>query len=394
MLTARWSRGRRGTQRACRADLRSARRRRPPSPRPTSRTDRPRCNGGRARSFEIIIGDGIAAATMGRMAHLGGQSAAYLSSTPVRATGRPDADELAREAERRGHRRARPARKATTPQSWRARREGRSASPAATARSGAVAEVALERDLPFVCIPFGTRNHFARDIGLDRNDPLGALAAFGSGRERADRRRPRRRARLPQQRVVRRLRAPRAPPRAAPAPARRVRAAARALAVGARPPPAAVRDRRRAAGARVVLVANNAYDLDALRPRRARAARRGTAPRVRRGGLAAAHVGRARPASAFTRRAARAACARRSTASRSHLELAGRARHRAARAAHTSPVSPRHVPATQAELSRIGLLAELPGRAAVRAREADAARGHRAAARRRSSRARRATAST
>jgi len=31
------------------------------------------------------------------------------------------------------------------------------------------------------------------------------------------------------------------------------------------------------------------------------------------------------------------------------------------RAAHTSPMSPRHVPATQAELSRIGLLAELPG---------------------------------
>ena len=48
----------------------------------------------------------------------------------------------------------------------------------------AVAEVAIERDLPFVCIPFGTRNHFARDIGLDRDDPLGALAAFeGDERE-------------------------------------------------------------------------------------------------------------------------------------------------------------------------------------------------------------------
>ena len=42
----------------------------------------------------------------------------------------------------------------------------------------AVAEVAIERGLPFVCIPFGTRNHFARDIGLDRNDPLAALDAF------------------------------------------------------------------------------------------------------------------------------------------------------------------------------------------------------------------------
>jgi diacylglycerol kinase family enzyme len=49
----------------------------------------------------------------------------------------------------------------------------------------AVAEVAIERDLPFVCVPFGTRNHFARDLGLDRDDPIGALAAFGAtGTER------------------------------------------------------------------------------------------------------------------------------------------------------------------------------------------------------------------
>lgn len=48
----------------------------------------------------------------------------------------------------------------------------------------AVAEVALERDAPFVCIPFGTRNHFARDLGLDRDDPIGALRAFVGGTER------------------------------------------------------------------------------------------------------------------------------------------------------------------------------------------------------------------
>jgi diacylglycerol kinase family enzyme len=48
-----------------------------------------------------------------------------------------------------------------------------------------VAEVAIERDLPFVVIPFGTRNHFARDVGLDRNDPIGALAAFTNGAEKA-----------------------------------------------------------------------------------------------------------------------------------------------------------------------------------------------------------------
>ncbi len=50
----------------------------------------------------------------------------------------------------------------------------------------AVAEVAIERDLPFVCIPFGTRNHFARDIGLDRDDPIGALAAFEGDELRID----------------------------------------------------------------------------------------------------------------------------------------------------------------------------------------------------------------
>jgi len=48
---------------------------------------------------------------------------------------------------------------------------------------GTVAQVAIERDLPFVCVPFGTRNHFARDAGLDPDDPPAALRAF-EGRER------------------------------------------------------------------------------------------------------------------------------------------------------------------------------------------------------------------
>lgn len=48
----------------------------------------------------------------------------------------------------------------------------------------AVAEVALERSLPFACIPFGTRNHFARDVGLDRDDPIAALGALVDGVER------------------------------------------------------------------------------------------------------------------------------------------------------------------------------------------------------------------
>lgn len=47
-----------------------------------------------------------------------------------------------------------------------------------------VAAVCIERDVALVPVPFGTRNHFARDAGLDRDDPLGALELFAHGVER------------------------------------------------------------------------------------------------------------------------------------------------------------------------------------------------------------------
>ena len=48
-----------------------------------------------------------------------------------------------------------------------------------------VAAVAAELDLPYACIPAGTRNHFALDLGVDRDDVVGALDAFvEGGRER------------------------------------------------------------------------------------------------------------------------------------------------------------------------------------------------------------------
>jgi diacylglycerol kinase family enzyme len=47
-----------------------------------------------------------------------------------------------------------------------------------------VAEAAQRHGLPFVCIPAGTRNHFAADLGIDRGDPVGALDAFTDGAER------------------------------------------------------------------------------------------------------------------------------------------------------------------------------------------------------------------
>jgi diacylglycerol kinase family enzyme len=46
-----------------------------------------------------------------------------------------------------------------------------------------VATVAMRHDVPHVCIPAGTRNHFALDLGLDRDDVLGALDAFTDGVE-------------------------------------------------------------------------------------------------------------------------------------------------------------------------------------------------------------------
>jgi diacylglycerol kinase family enzyme len=47
-----------------------------------------------------------------------------------------------------------------------------------------VAAAAAEHDLPFVCLPGGTRNHFALDVGIARHDLVGALDAFTDGVER------------------------------------------------------------------------------------------------------------------------------------------------------------------------------------------------------------------
>ncbi len=127
----------------------------------------------------------------------------------------------------------------------------------------AVAAVAIERDVPFVCVPFGTRNHFARDLGLDRDDPIDALAAFDGAERRIDVGRVGERlflnnvslglyARLVHRREHHRRR-------------RNALARVRALAL-------TLQDRRRrlftidgeAVRARLVLVANNHYSLELL----------------------------------------------------------------------------------------------------------------------------------
>ncbi|MGB7805493.1 MAG: diacylglycerol kinase family protein [Actinomycetota bacterium] len=47
-----------------------------------------------------------------------------------------------------------------------------------------VASVASKHDVPHVVIPAGTRNHFALDLGMDRDDVVGALDAYTDGVER------------------------------------------------------------------------------------------------------------------------------------------------------------------------------------------------------------------
>ncbi len=47
-----------------------------------------------------------------------------------------------------------------------------------------VASICHEHDIPFVCISAGTRNHFAQDLGFDKEDPSKGMVAFRDGVER------------------------------------------------------------------------------------------------------------------------------------------------------------------------------------------------------------------
>jgi len=99
---------------------------------------------------------------------------------------RPSAEELADEARRRGIA-VHPFRAGDDPAELARGSEGGPIGVAGGDGSlAAVAAVAIERDLPFVCVPFGTRNHFARDLGLDRDDPVAALDAFAGEERRVD----------------------------------------------------------------------------------------------------------------------------------------------------------------------------------------------------------------
>ena len=110
----------------------------------------------------------------------------FLIVNPRSGSARPSADDLVEEARRRG----------VEAHLFHPGEDLEAIARAATADAigmaggdgslAPVAAVAIERDLPFVCVPFGTRNHFARDLGLDRDDPIAALDAFAGVERRVD----------------------------------------------------------------------------------------------------------------------------------------------------------------------------------------------------------------
>jgi diacylglycerol kinase family enzyme len=108
----------------------------------------------------------------------------FLVINPRSGDESPTPDELAAEAERRGiavHVLAAGEDPGEVARDARAERIGVAGGDGSLAP---VATIAVETDSAFVCVPYGTRNHFARDLGLDRDEPVAALDAFASPIER------------------------------------------------------------------------------------------------------------------------------------------------------------------------------------------------------------------
>jgi diacylglycerol kinase family enzyme len=187
--------------------------------------------------------------------------AGFLIINPRAGDERPSADELRDEAERRGVTTHVLQESEDVGEIARSAPEGPLGMAGGDGSLAAVGGVALERGLPLVVIPFGTRNHLARDLGLDRDDPLGALKSFSGQERRIDVGRANGRlflnnvslgvyARLVHRREHHRRR-------------RVVLARFRAFALLAQQPGAlGLRIDGEPVSARVVLVANNAYKLD------------------------------------------------------------------------------------------------------------------------------------
>lgn len=106
---------------------------------------------------------------------------------PKSGGGKAEDLNLAEEARARGYRTVELTRGADLGQLVRAEVEAGADGLAMAGGDGSqaiVAEIAARHDLPYACIPAGTRNHFALDLGVDREDCVGALDAFVEAGER------------------------------------------------------------------------------------------------------------------------------------------------------------------------------------------------------------------
>ena len=139
----------------------------------------------------VLIIETATDAHMGRTAQLGGPLdplgfallRGFLLINPRSGRRRPSAQELQEAAEAAGVRTHVLQRDDDAAELARAAEEDVVGVAGGDGSLGLVAAVAIERDRAFVCIPFGTRNHFARDVRLDR-DAFSALDAFTRGVER------------------------------------------------------------------------------------------------------------------------------------------------------------------------------------------------------------------
>jgi diacylglycerol kinase family enzyme len=186
----------------------------------------------------------------------------FLVINPRSGKGRPDASELRRAAEQKGIA-THVLEAGDDPASLAREADGPLGVAGGDGSLAPVAEVAVERDVPFVVVPFGTRNHFARDLGLDRDDPVEALDAFAGTERRVDVGRANDRLFL--NNVSLGLYAGLVHRRERERRRRELFARLRALGLLARRPrPLGITIDGRPVEARVVLVANNAYTLELL----------------------------------------------------------------------------------------------------------------------------------
>src|ERR1700704_727018 len=169
---------------AWRGNPRSRRRLLRPSPRARSRRGRPRCDGGRVRSCRNDRHGPGRWPWAVRLNLMDMRTHSFLVINPRSGQGPRQAGKLVAAARKLGiepHLLAEGEDPGETARASGAEILGMAGGDGSLAP---VAQVALDTGARFVCVPLGTRNHFARDLGLDRNDPLAALGAFTGGTER------------------------------------------------------------------------------------------------------------------------------------------------------------------------------------------------------------------